>query len=304
MSDWGELGAYTDLHGAVFEWDHGRLRRLLERRPGMAAVASRVRRTTALHSAAQVGNLYAAEHLVGTAPEAAFAVDSGGKTPLHLAAHHGHVSIVEILLDVAPDAAKIVDDHLRTPLHYAAAAGCPGLAALVLAAAPEMAAARDESGRTPTHVAARHGCARILRLLVGASPRSVVSRDARGRTPLHHAAAGPWPLASKVLYDAAPDALCVTDADGSTPVDASLRWEDSAWALARHLPFTPDQWAEVALDDARVFELLPAVAARSRREAALAAARLSPGGRARLVGILLCAARLGFPPALAPSLLA
>ena len=70
---------------------------------------------TALHLAAQIGNLEAVEILINRGADL-LALTSKKKTPLHLAAASGNVDIVKLLLskDVPPN---IQNESRHTPLH-------------------------------------------------------------------------------------------------------------------------------------------------------------------------------------------
>src|SRR6185503_13169411 len=77
---------------------------------------------TALHLAAQEGNLDITKVLLGAKANVGAKTRIGGYTPLHLAAQGAHVTVVKALLDAGADPAAVTTNSGVTPLHLAAKA--------------------------------------------------------------------------------------------------------------------------------------------------------------------------------------
>ncbi|KAK9823566.1 hypothetical protein WJX72_003846 [[Myrmecia] bisecta] len=125
---------------------------------------------TALHIAAQIGNLDIVKELLakGVGYDAQ---DKQGNVALHTAVQHGHIEVVRELLGRGYRlASRIKNKDGHTPLHVAAKAGnAEAVQALVAAGArPEV---KDKEGKTPMDLAA--GNAEVLAALSVAASASV-----------------------------------------------------------------------------------------------------------------------------------
>jgi ankyrin repeat protein len=131
---------------------------------------------TALHLAAQQGNLEIAKALLGAKANVASKTRIGGYTPLHLAAQGAHLQVVKALLDAGADPAAVTTTSGVTPLHLAAQAlnGEPTVRELVRRGAPVNAV--EGQGQTALMFAAAEGRARtVLELLEGGADPGVAT---------------------------------------------------------------------------------------------------------------------------------
>jgi ankyrin repeat protein len=123
---------------------------------------------TALHVAAETGQLEITRLLL----DANATVDArsrlGGYTPLHLAARSGQAAVVGALLDAGADPKVVTTTSGATPLHLAAKAlnGEGAVRALLEAGAP-VDALESSAGQTPLMFAASFGRAASIRELLG-----------------------------------------------------------------------------------------------------------------------------------------
>jgi uncharacterized protein len=111
---------------------------------------------TALHWAAQRGNLELTTMLLGAGANVRATTRLGSYTPLHLAAKSGHSTIVKALLDGRADA-RAISQTGAAPLHFAAAAGSAEAVRLLLDAGADVNVREPEWGQTPLMFAAASG---------------------------------------------------------------------------------------------------------------------------------------------------
>ena len=140
---------------------------------------------TALHWAAERGDLELAKSLLASGANAGAATRIGRHTPLHIAATRGHGAVVRALIDAKADA------NARTttgavPLHFAAASGDTESLAALADHGADVNAREPEWGQTPLMFAAAAGRAGAVKLLLarGADARAtakVVDISARNR---------------------------------------------------------------------------------------------------------------------------
>jgi cytohesin len=150
---------------------------------------------TALHIAAQTGNLDIARLLIDSRASVAARTRIGGYTPLHLAAGGAHTEVVGALLEAGADPSATTTTSGVTPLHLAAAAveGEAAVRALLRRGAP-VNARENAAGQTALMFAASQGRAASVRALLegGADPavttrpvdvleRMAVDREAEAR---------------------------------------------------------------------------------------------------------------------------
>jgi ankyrin repeat protein len=181
------------LLDAVKRADAAAVRALL--RGGANASVAQSDGLTALHVAAQAGNLEIARLLLEARADVRAETRIGAYTPLHLAAGGGHADVVGALLDAGADPAARTTSTGVTALHLAAKAmdGEAAVAALLRRGAP-VDARESASGQTPLMFAAATGHDAVIRALLaaGADPslgtevvdvlqRLVVDRAAQGR---------------------------------------------------------------------------------------------------------------------------
>ena len=150
---------------------------------------------TALHLAAQAGNLEIAELLLAGGAKVEAQTRIGGYTPLHLASQGAHGAVVSVLLAAGANAGAVTTTTGVTPLHLAAKAmdGEDAVKALLEHGAP-VNAQESSAGQTALMFAASHGRTASVRELlshradpaistevVDALKRMVVDKEAQER---------------------------------------------------------------------------------------------------------------------------
>ncbi len=125
-----------------------------------------------------------------------------GVSALHAAANAGQVAAVVELLAHGGSANAKMHFYKRTPLHCAAACGCLDALKALLAAGGALRA-KDKSRLSLMHDAARGGSAECVQWLLAASGiADLNARDKWGRTPLHWCVLNGHTDAARVLIDA------------------------------------------------------------------------------------------------------
>ena len=150
---------------------------------------------SALHLAAQGGNLEIVEVLLTAGAEIGAKTRIGDYTPLHLASWGAHASAVSVLIEAGADPGAVSTTSGVTPLHLAAKAtnGESTVRALLEHGAP-VDALESAFGQTPLMFAASHGRTAAVRELLshGADPtistevvdvrkRTVIDKEAQSR---------------------------------------------------------------------------------------------------------------------------
>ena len=128
---------------------------------------------TALHVAAQEGNLEIAEILISAGARVAVQTRIGGYTALHLASGGAHTSVVGALLEAGANAGAVTTTTGVTPLHLAAKAfGGEGAVRALLERGASANAQESAAGQTALMFAASYGRAASVRELMshGADP--------------------------------------------------------------------------------------------------------------------------------------
>jgi cyclase len=134
-----------------------------------------------IHDVAQQGDLAKIKRLLEKNPGLLEARSGNEKTPLHFAAQGGHMEIVELLLGNGADVnAKNI--ALETPLHYAAAMGFKEIVDLLISKGAVLNSGTT-NGSTPLHYAANFGNPEIIQVLIE-KDADVNCRDRYGNTPL------------------------------------------------------------------------------------------------------------------------
>ena len=145
-----------------------------------------------------------------------------GMTALHWAAERGDLMVAEVLIAAGASVEAGTRIGHYTPLHMAAKAARPEVVAALVEAGATVNAATTNSGATPLHLAAIAGSADVIRLLVqyGADVNS--GAGAAGQTPLMLAAAYNRADAIRALVEAHADPAVTTEV-----VDLAARAERS-----------------------------------------------------------------------------
>lgn len=174
-------------------------------------MANKAKRT-ALHFAAETGNLGAFDLLLGQTDIKIESGDREEQTPLHLASKGGHWRACQILVAAG---AKVTacDIRKQTPLHMAAKLAFSGCCKYLLS--ETVVNSIDVNGNTALHLLCASGkkkpeCAKVL--LEGGS--SVVLRNKNGETPFHVARHSPFEV--KKTFENQPVDLLIQDSSGNT----------------------------------------------------------------------------------------
>ena len=188
--------------------------------------ATPVNGATALHLAAQEGNLRVAERLIAAGADVNTVQSGDGATALHLAAQDGHLDVVERLIAAGADVdKKCADSSAGTALCVAAYEGQLAVVErLILAKADVNAMANTEDvnaitdvNATPLHLAALQGHVDVVERLIvaGADLDMVRLNDGLGTTPLYVAVLGGHVPAVQRLIAAGADVDVGTDNGGN-----------------------------------------------------------------------------------------
>ncbi|XP_028169065.1 uncharacterized protein LOC114359033 [Ostrinia furnacalis] len=137
---------------------------------------------TALHIAAQGGDVELCTALLEAGDVSVDSRDLGGWTPLVWAAENDHVDVVRLLLSRGADATTR-DSEGNGCVHWCALAGHARSLRLLLAAAPHAHAAPNAHKDTPLHVAARQGHYSCVVILLARGARTDVENSA-GELPV------------------------------------------------------------------------------------------------------------------------
>jgi len=173
--------------------------------------------STALHTAAQKGQIEVARFLLANGADIEAKTRNQGWTPLHWSVFEGHKAMVDFLLSQKADV-QATDNNGATPLHLAARKGFKSVMELLLDHHAEVDA-RDNSGETPLHYAAASGNTAIIELLIG-QHADVNARKQGGATPLIKAIMEKQLAAARVLV--ANKAELNFSCSATTP--AGFRW--------------------------------------------------------------------------------
>lgn len=126
---------WTALHYAAYFNFSEIIKDITDQEKSIAYVTDKTAERTALHVAAQLGNLAAVKQLIKHCPYSCDMVDKKGRNILHLAVEYNHKTVIEYILQNCPMIQTILnqkdkllkDDKYysnNTPLHYAAIYGC------------------------------------------------------------------------------------------------------------------------------------------------------------------------------------
>ena len=159
---------------AAMRGDHGSVRGLLQQ--GADVNAAQGDGMTALHWAADRGDLGMARMLVYAGAGLDAVTRMAEYTPLHLASRAGHGAVVRALLEAGSDPAALTASGGATPLHLAAAAGDPESVAALIEYGAEADAREERAGQTPLiFAAAQNRVEAIQALLAGGADPSLTT---------------------------------------------------------------------------------------------------------------------------------
>ncbi|XP_062171371.1 protein ACCELERATED CELL DEATH 6-like [Alnus glutinosa] len=127
----GPLGR-TALHAAVIRNYEGITRRILDKIEGISRIVNKDDYWTPLHFAAyftnyQINYSTVARMLLDKDREVAYKKDKEGRTALHIAAQEGNVHMVSLIVSRCPDCCELVDKRGWNVLHFAFEGKYPSL---------------------------------------------------------------------------------------------------------------------------------------------------------------------------------
>ena len=160
---------------AAMRGDHGSVRALLQQ--GADVNAAQGDGMTALHWAADRGDLEMARMLVYAGAGLEAVTRMAEYTPLHLASRAGHGAVVRALLEAGSDPAAPTASGGATPLHLAAAAGDPEAVTALIEHGAHVDARERRADQTPLiFAAAQNRVEAIQALLAGGADPSLTTR--------------------------------------------------------------------------------------------------------------------------------
>lgn len=168
------------------------------------AVSSNAAADSALADAAQRGDLAAVRELVRTGEEVN-GTQGDGMSALHWAAERGDLELASLLLYAGanPNAGTRIGNY--TPLHIAARAGRSAIVAKLLSAGAAPEAITTNSHVQAIHLAAASGSAEAVAALISAGADVNAREGAWGQTPLTFAAAANRVEVLRTLLEAGAD---------------------------------------------------------------------------------------------------
>ncbi|MCH8936089.1 MAG: ankyrin repeat domain-containing protein, partial [Gemmatimonadetes bacterium] len=121
---------------------------------------------TALHWAAERGNVAMGKMLIYAGANLKATTRLGDYTPLHMAAKAGHAEVAGALLEAGSDANATTTTGGATPLHFAAASGSANTVAVLLDYYADVDARETQWGQTPLMFAAAKNRVEALKTLL------------------------------------------------------------------------------------------------------------------------------------------
>jgi ankyrin repeat protein len=138
------------------------------------------------------------------------AAKGDGMTALHFAAEQGDVAMTEMLVYAGANVAAVTRIGHYTPLHLASRAGNAAVALALAKAGADVSARTTTSGVTPLHLAAASGNTDLVTLLLDRGADADAKESEWGQTPLMFAAADNRADAIQVLLARGADATIKT----------------------------------------------------------------------------------------------
>lgn len=163
---WASVPADAPVADAAMDEDVDRVRTLL--RSGADVNAAQGDGMTALHWAAEHGNVELADLVIHAGANVDAVTRLGDYTPLHLAARSGHGGVVRRLLDAGADAEARTSTGGVTPLHFGSGSGSVDVVEALLAAGAAVDVKEGARGQTPLMFAASAGRPDVIRALLAA----------------------------------------------------------------------------------------------------------------------------------------
>ncbi len=155
--------AASPLADAAMRGDVESVMRLL--RTGASVNAAQGDGMTALHWAAERGDLRLATAIIAARPNLKAVTRIGAYTPLHIAAKSGNAELVAAIIKAGSDVKSLTSSG-ATALHFAAKAGNPAALSSLLDAGADVNARESVWGQTPLIFAAEYNRADAVRTLL------------------------------------------------------------------------------------------------------------------------------------------
>lgn len=163
---WGGAPAESPVADAAMRGDVEHVRGLL--RDGADVNAAQGDGMTALHWAAETGNVELAEMLLYAGANVGAVTRLGDYAPLHLAARSGRVGVVEVLVEAGANVTAVTSTGGVTALHFGAASGRVDVVNALIAGGAPIDAREEKWGQTPLMFASSAGRTDVVRALVDA----------------------------------------------------------------------------------------------------------------------------------------
>ena len=161
--------------------------------------------TSPLADAAMRGDKAAVASLIKQGADVG-AAQGDGMTALHWAAERGDVELAEILVYAGANVSAVTRIGLYTPLHLAAKSGSTGVAKALIKAGADVNVKANPSGATAMHLAALTGSADVINLLADAKADINARESEWEQTPLIFAASANRAAAITALLKRGADA--------------------------------------------------------------------------------------------------
>jgi len=139
--------SHAQIADAAMRGDTAKVRQLLKQ--GTDVNAAQGDGMTALHWAAQRGDLAEAKMLVYAGARLEATTRNGSYTPLHLASRVGKVGVIKALVQAGANANAVTSSGGATPLHFAAGQGNPDAITALVDGGAKVDAADAAWGETP-----------------------------------------------------------------------------------------------------------------------------------------------------------
>jgi len=165
MTAWlGAAPSSSPVADAASKGDRDAVRTLLKQ--GADVSAAKGDGMTALHFAADRGDVAMTEMLVYAGANVAAVTRIGHYTPLHLASRAGNAAVAQALVKAGADVSARTTTSGVTPLHLAAVSGNREVVTLLLDKGADANAKESEWGQTPLMFAAAENRAEVIRVLL------------------------------------------------------------------------------------------------------------------------------------------
>ena len=138
------------------------------------------------------------------------AAEGDGMTALHFAADRGNLELTTMLLYAGANVSAVTRIGHYTPLHIACKAGSAPVVRTLIKAGADVRARTTTTGVTPLHLAAASGNEQVIALLVDAGADVNAAEAEWGQTPLIFAAAQNRPAAIRTLLQRSADPKIAT----------------------------------------------------------------------------------------------